>query len=275
MLRLGHLHSHLANAAASTVHAADGTSPPPPLTADEADAIERYDGQGTIAALSLGNRGPLRLEDGRLADDIVESYLHHGFYVFTGGVLEQHELTSLQEEFATLLSRAPEREGSVLAADGEPAFEPDWWSWADALGDPTGGKGRAVSRMRRHPVPAGSPARVISGTTSHLQKWEPGLRLYAHPKLLAVAATIHGEDFCRFNEGLQIKMPRVGPSLAWYFIQLHTTISIEILSKNDGWTLKNDGWTLKNDGWALKHDGWALKNDGWTLKNDDFVLIFH
>ena len=70
--------------------------------------------------------------------------------------------------------------------------------------------------MRRHVVPDGSPSRVVAGTTSHLQHWAPGRRLYAHPKLLAVAATICGDDFCRFNEGLQIKLPRVGPSVAWH-----------------------------------------------------------
>jgi hypothetical protein len=76
------------------------------------------------------------------------------------GVIDPHELATLRAEFERLLASAPATEGGAVAADGRPAFEPaghrgPWWSWADALGDPTGGRGRAAARMRRHLTPVG------------------------------------------------------------------------------------------------------------------------
>lgn len=205
--RIARLESHLV---------CDGSNHP--LTAEEADRIAMYNAHGAAAAMALGNRGALRLDSatGRLADDILESFYHHGFYALTN-VIDPPELEMLQQEFSSLLARAPVAEGSTTAANGEAAMAPStgWWTWADALGDPTGGKGRAATRMRTYAPPAGVPERVVAGTTSYLRYWDAGLRLYAHPKLLAVAASICGDDFCRFNEGLQIKLPHVGPSVAW------------------------------------------------------------
>lgn len=51
---------------------------------------------------------------------------------------------------------------------------------------------------------------------SHFQHTEAGLRLYAHPGLLAAAATINGPDFCPFSESIQIKFAGLGPSVTWH-----------------------------------------------------------
>lgn len=210
--RLARVQSHLSTGVEGDLVA------PALLTVPEADRIATFEAQGVAAALTLDNRGALRLDSvtGRLADDILESFYQHGFYVFTNAI-DPSELHMLQQEFDFLMARAPVAEDSAVAADGEVIMGPStgWWTWADALGDPTGGKGRAAVRMRTYAPPAGFPARVIAGTTSYLRHWDAGRRLYAHPKLLAVAATICGDDFCRFNEGLQIKLPCVGPSVAW------------------------------------------------------------
>ena len=57
-----------------------------PLTAeDHARTMAEYSRAGEGRARALGNRGPIRLDaNGRLAQDIVDSYWTHGFYVFEG-----------------------------------------------------------------------------------------------------------------------------------------------------------------------------------------------
>jgi ectoine hydroxylase-related dioxygenase (phytanoyl-CoA dioxygenase family) len=42
------------------------------------------------------------------------------------------------------------------------------------------------------------------------------VRVYGHPDLLAVAEAVNGPDFTPFNEGLFIKQPGLGPSVAWH-----------------------------------------------------------
>ena len=78
-------------------------------------------------------------------------------------------------------SSPPDKHSSK--ADGRPAFQPEAWSWAEALGDPTGGRGRAPAQMRRFPPPPGHEARVISGSGRHLGWFQAGLRLYAQVAL--------------------------------------------------------------------------------------------
>ena len=44
--------------------------------------MARYREEGTRRALELDNRGPARFgSDGRLLPEIVESYIHNGFYI--------------------------------------------------------------------------------------------------------------------------------------------------------------------------------------------------
>ena len=54
---------------------------------------------------------------------------------------------------------------------------------------------------------------ILSGS---LQFSDAALRLYAHPQLLAVAASINGRDFAPFNEVLFIKDPGLGAAVSWH-----------------------------------------------------------
>ena len=49
-----------------------------------------------------------------------------------------------------------------------------------------------------------------------LQFSEACLRVYGHPDLLGVAASINGEDFTPFNEAIFIEEPGRGASVAWH-----------------------------------------------------------
>ena len=44
---------------------------------------------------------------------------------------------------------------------------------------------------------------------------EPGVRLYGHPGLLAVAEAVNGAGFTPFSDSLQVKIARLGPAVAW------------------------------------------------------------
>ncbi len=54
---------------------------------------------------------------------------------------------------------------------------------------------------------------TLQGT---LQCSDAHLRLYGHPDLLGIAAALNGDDFTPFNEGIFIKDPGLGPSVAWH-----------------------------------------------------------
>jgi ectoine hydroxylase-related dioxygenase (phytanoyl-CoA dioxygenase family) len=67
------------------------------------------------------------------------------------------------------------------------------------------------------PAPAASaPEHVVSSVLGPLQYSEPFLRLYGHPTLLGVAATINGDDFVPFQEGIIIKQAGEGRSFSWH-----------------------------------------------------------
>jgi ectoine hydroxylase-related dioxygenase (phytanoyl-CoA dioxygenase family) len=42
------------------------------------------------------------------------------------------------------------------------------------------------------------------------------LRVYGHPQLLAIAASINGDDFVPFNDVIFVKQPNIGGSIAWH-----------------------------------------------------------
>ena len=54
-----------------------------------------------------------------------------------------------------------------------------------------------------------------------LQYSEACLRLYPRPLLMTITEAINGPDFAPFNEGVWVKAPWVGASVAWH---------------QDGWT---------------------------------------
>ena len=73
----------------------------------EEEAMQRYLEMGTDRAFALDNRGPIRYsDDGRVHPDILESYWHHGFYVFTG-VFGREELDDIERDFKDVMARLP------------------------------------------------------------------------------------------------------------------------------------------------------------------------
>lgn len=192
--------------------------------AERLDDDRTYFADGHERAMRLGNRGPIRfVGDGALHPDIVEAYWRTGFYVFEGAIGEA-ELADIAADVEALRRRLPTHRGSKTDRDGNPAFGSDLEArtviWGKALSDPVGSTGASHGR---HPVKMAEPERrsdapdeviyVLQGT---LQCSDAHLRLYGHPDLLGVAAALNGDDFTPFNEGMFIKDPGVGPSVAWH-----------------------------------------------------------
>jgi hypothetical protein len=183
-----------------------------------------YFDDGRKRAIELGNRGPVRfVGDGALHPDIVEAYWSTGFYVFEG-LIDDVELADITADFAALRRRLPTHRRSKLDHDGNPAFGTDLEArtvvWGKTLSDPVGSTGASHGR---HPVKMNEPTRdvdapdevvyVLQGT---LQCSDAHLRLSGHPDLLGIAAALNGDDFTPFNEGIFIKDPGLGPSVAWH-----------------------------------------------------------
>ena len=190
---------------------------------DEA-AMCAYLQAGEQRALTLGNRGPIRFTaDGQVHPDILAAYWRCGFYVFEN-VLNQAELADIEADFHTILDRLPAEKGAAVDAKGRPALAVGHTApslfWSRPLGDPFGGTSAAGGR---HPVKmfepqaaADAPKEVVYLILGSLQFSEAALRLYGHPQLLAVAASVNGDDFVPFNEAIFIKEPGRGASVAWH-----------------------------------------------------------
>ncbi|MCW5747671.1 MAG: phytanoyl-CoA dioxygenase family protein [Alphaproteobacteria bacterium] len=191
--------------------------------AEEA-AMQAYLKEGERRAFALGNRGPIRFTaDGKVHPDILDAYWRCGFYVFEG-VLAPEELADIERDLKDILDRLPAERGSPVDAKGRPALAADCKAptllWSKPLGDPFGGTSLA---MGRHPVKmfepqpaADAPKEIVYLILGSLQFSEAALRVYGHPRLLAVAAAVNGEDFVPFNEALFIKEPGRGASVAWH-----------------------------------------------------------
>ncbi|MEM7465927.1 MAG: phytanoyl-CoA dioxygenase family protein [Pseudomonadota bacterium] len=190
----------------------------------EQAAMDEYMYEGEKRAYALGNRGPIRFdENGQLAEDILDAYWRCGFYVFTD-VLKADELADIEADISDIIDRLPVTEGASLDAKGRPALTKDCEAptlfWARPLGDPLGGtdmaNGRHEAKMFEPTQPANTPEKSVYLMLGSLQFSTACLRVYGHPKLLAVAAAINGEDFTPFNEALFIKQPGIGASVAWH-----------------------------------------------------------
>ena len=92
--------------------------------------------------------------------------------------------------------------------------------WSKPLTDPFGGtelaNGRHPIKMPEPEAAADAPQEVVYLMLGSLQFSEACLRVYGHPDLLGVAASINGEDFTPFNEAIFIKEPGRGASVAWH-----------------------------------------------------------
>ena len=178
---------------------------------------------GERRAHALGNRGPLRFDaNSALAQDIVDAYDETGFYVFEG-VIGATELADLVHDYQDMHARAPTSSTAAVAKDkavlGRETDGPGF-HFAKPLSDPLGGtaafNGRHAAQMAELEPPRGAPAEVLYFVSGGLQLMDSFLRLSGHPRLLAVAETIYGQDFAPFSDAIWIKEPGLGSSVAWH-----------------------------------------------------------
>jgi hypothetical protein len=191
---------------------------------DHERAMREYGKRAEARAYALGNRGPIRTgADGRLLPEILESYWTHGFYVFQG-VVGPEELRELRADIDEVLSRAPVAPDATVDVRGRPTPEHGIikppYRWAKPLSDPVGGTDRNNGRhpaAMLQPEPArDSPEWTVELLDGNLYLSDACLRLYGHPGLLTVAASILGDDFVPYNEVTFVKEPGLGPSVAWH-----------------------------------------------------------
>lgn len=191
---------------------------------DRTEAMRDYYAAGEARAMTLGNRGPLRFgADGRLAPDLVEAYQRVGFYVFEGAIA-QDELAELEADYRAVFERLPCAPDADVDSQGRPAIgrecELPLVHWAKPLSDPLGGttagQGRHPVKMFEPEVPAGAPEWSVSSILAPLYHCEAMLRLYGHPGLLATAASLLGDDFTPFQEGIIVKLPGEGRIFPWH-----------------------------------------------------------
>ena len=197
--------------------------PPVDYGSEESEMV-RYREEGTKRALALDNRGPIRFDDeGHLDPAILKAYSCYGFYIFHG-VLNEEELQAIEKDLIDLQDRAPVAKAVKVDHKGRPAFNaschPNTILWAKPLSDHFGGtdhnRGRHPAKMFEPLPPVESPEHVMQFVSGSLQFSEACLLVYGHPQLLTIAETILGEDFTPFNEGLWIKYPGLGGSVAWH-----------------------------------------------------------
>jgi hypothetical protein len=199
-------------------------NPTPQRGADPDNDIRAYQEQGTLKALHLGNRGPIKLDAmGRLDPMILDSYKTHGFYIFEG-LLADQELRELEADVEQIQQRAPVSPKAIFDQKGQPALGHNLiaknFGWVVPLSDPVGGtdknQGRHPVKMHEPKRPSDAPDHVLQIILGSLQFSQACLRLYGHPQLLAVAEAINGPDFTPFNEAIWIKHPHLGGSVAWH-----------------------------------------------------------
>lgn len=187
-------------------------------------AMQAYLQEGTRKALVLDNRGPIRFTaQGALHPDILAAYSRYGFYIFES-VIGAEELADIERDVMDMWERAPVTRDSDLDRHGRSALAHDnkarVLSWVRPLSDPIGGtavsNGRHPAKMIEPQAPQDAPRHVLQLVLGSLQFSDACLRIYAHPDLLRVAASINGEDFVPFNEAVWMKHPRLGGSVAWH-----------------------------------------------------------
>jgi ectoine hydroxylase-related dioxygenase (phytanoyl-CoA dioxygenase family) len=61
-----------------------------------------------------------------------------------------------------------------------------------------------------------APAKVVFLMSGMCQIMASGLRLYGHPELLSIAASINGDDFVPYNDAIFVKLPGLGGSVSWH-----------------------------------------------------------
>ena len=188
------------------------------------ESQQDYIDAGLARARALGNRGPVRFQrDGSLTSDILEAFWRTGFYVFEN-MIEESEINVLQRDMDDLLDRAPIDNGASVDHRGRPAFGQQFdrsvYSLIKPLSDPWGGtdvlNGRHQTQMIQPEAPSNAPRKVVFLMGGMCQIMGSGLRLYGHPDLLSIAASINGDDFVPYNDAIFVKQPGVGGSVSWH-----------------------------------------------------------
>ena len=189
-----------------------------------ASAQTDYVNEGIKRAQALGNRGPARFDEGgKLHPEILDAYWRTGFYVFEG-LVDQAEIELLRAELDDLLQRAPTDNGASEDAFGRPAFGQQFarptYSLIRPLSDPWGGtdklNGRHPTQMTQPVSAQDAPKKVVFLMSGMCQIMDSGLRLYGHPQLLGIAASINGDDFVPYNDAIFVKLPGLGCSVSWH-----------------------------------------------------------
>ena len=195
-----------------------------PSRADHVAALADYADARAQHAERLGARGPIRFDaDGRLHPDITDVYDELGFYVFTD-VVAHDEVVALRSAVDDLVERAPVRPRADVDRHGRPAAGRDHriepFLLTKPLSDPWGG---TTLLAGRHPTQMAQPAadstapeynvHLIFGMCALMPE---ALRLYGHPDLLGVAASINGDDFVPYNDAIFVKQPGLGSSVGWH-----------------------------------------------------------
>ncbi len=187
-------------------------------------SLEPYVEAGIDRAASLGNRGPAEFgKDGRLTQDILDAYWRTGFYVFEG-LVDRDEIELLQADMQSLLDRAPTDNGATTDKLGRKAFGQEFarpvYSLIRPLTDPWGGtdllNGRHPTKMTQPTPEHAVPDKIVFLMSGMCQIMDSGLRLYGHPKLLSIAASINGDDFVPYNDAIFVKQPGIGGSVSWH-----------------------------------------------------------
>ncbi|MPZ47571.1 MAG: hypothetical protein GEV05_30285 [Betaproteobacteria bacterium] len=186
--------------------------------AQHAQKMIEFGQRGAERARAIGNRGPVRLdENGRLHPDILAAYWKHGYYVFEG-VISPEEVEELRREAGEMLQRAPIAPGAKVDAQGRPTLGADApreiYNLCKPLSDPQGGTeanaGRHPSRMAEPKPDGDAPNYTVLRMRAMCQYMPAGLRVYGHPHLLAIAASINGEDFVPAHlHHLRLSSPQV------------------------------------------------------------------
>ncbi|MDC0068815.1 phytanoyl-CoA dioxygenase family protein [Gammaproteobacteria bacterium] len=179
---------------------------------------------GIDRAAKLGNRGPVTFgNDGKLTADIVDAFRRTGFYVFEG-LIDKDEIALLQADMQSLLERAPVDNDATTDRQGRQAFGQEFarpvYLLVEPLSDPWGGtdvlNGRHPVQMTQAAPEATAPDKVVFFMTGMCQIMDSGLRLYGHPGLLSIAASINGDDFVPYNDAIFVKQPGVGGAVSWH-----------------------------------------------------------
>jgi hypothetical protein len=188
------------------------------------NAMQSYILDGEARAAKLGNRGPAHFDqNGKLHPDILDAYWRCGFYIFEG-VLDPNELADIEADLFDIMERLPAEKDASVDATGRPALGADCVApilfWSKPLGDPFGAteaaNGRHPVKMPEPLATADVPKEIVYLMLGTLQFSDAALRVYGHPDLLRVAASINGDDFTPFNEAMFIKEPGRGASVAWH-----------------------------------------------------------